>query len=103
MAINAALDGLTYTGGTDLSGLDALNVSTDDNGNTGPGGPQSDFDGIQITVAPVNDAPINSVPGPQTVNEDTNLVFSGPNKISITDVDLDPGDATVTLSVAAAR
>ena len=99
-AINAALDGLTYTGGTDLSGLDALNVSTDDNGNTGPGGPQSDFDGIQITVAPVNDAPINSVPGPQTVNEDTNLVFSGANKISITDVDVDPGDATVTLSVA---
>ena len=30
----------------------------------------------QITVTAVNDAPVNTVPGAQTVNEDTDLTFS---------------------------
>ncbi|WP_162264398.1 Ig-like domain-containing protein, partial [Legionella quateirensis] len=31
---------------------------------------------VNLTVNPVNDAPINSVPGAQTTNEDTAQVFS---------------------------
>ena len=75
--VNAALNGLTYTGNLNFNGADSLVVSTNDNGNTGTGGPQNDTDNITINVAAVNDAPVNGVPGTQTVNEDTNLVFSG--------------------------
>ena len=55
----------------------------------------------------VNDAPVNSVPGPQTTDEDTALVFSGASKISISDpdagsdpveVELEVDEGTLTLS-----
>ncbi|MDB5303423.1 MAG: uncharacterized protein JWM97_972, partial [Phycisphaerales bacterium] len=53
-----------------------------------------------ITVTAVNNAPVNHVPGLQTVNEDTPIVFSttNSNAISITDVDSDGGIEQVTLS-----
>lgn len=53
-----------------------------------------------ITVEAVNDTPIVTVPGDQTVNEDTNLTISG---ISVGDVDdaLDPDETRqVSLSVS---
>ena len=99
-AINAALNGLTYTGNLNFAGPDTLNITTNDNGNTGSGGAQSDADGIAINVAAVNDAPVNAVPGAQSVNEDTSLVFTGGNAITISDVDAGAGNETVTLSVA---
>ena len=99
-AINTALNGLTYTGNLNFAGADTLNVTTNDNGNTGSGGAQSDADGITINVAAVNDAPVNAVPGAQGVNEDTSLVFTGGNAITISDVDVGAGNETVTLSVA---
>ena len=55
--INAALNGLTYTGNLNFNGADSLVVSTSDNGNTGTGGPQNDTDNITINVAAVNDSP----------------------------------------------
>jgi hypothetical protein len=97
--INAALNGLTYTGNLNFAGADTLNITTNDNGNTGSGGAQSDADGITINVAGVNDAPVNGVPGAQSVNEDTSLVFTGGNAISISDVDVGAGNETVTLTV----
>jgi large repetitive protein len=98
--IDNALNGLTYTGNLNFNGTETLVVSTNDNGNTGAGGPKIDSDPIVINVAAVNDAPVNTVPGAQTVNEDTNLVFTGANAISISDVDANGGNETVTLSVA---
>jgi len=74
-------------------------VTFDDGGNTGIGGPLSDTVNVQITVVPANDAPVNAFPGAQSVDEDTNLVFSGGNAISISDVDVGAGTETVTLSV----
>src|SRR3990167_7547678 len=54
-----------------------------------------------IVVTAVNDAPVNTVPGEQTVNKDTNLVFSSGNNnlISIRDVDADSSKVNVTLEV----
>src|SRR5204863_3319350 len=66
----------TYT----LSLHDALPISvlsTDANAAT-------DSDTVAITVSPVNDVPVNTVPGAQTVNEDTALSISG---VSVNDVD----------------
>ncbi|MCI0360027.1 MAG: Ig-like domain-containing protein [Planctomycetaceae bacterium] len=52
---------------------------------------------VTITVTATNDAPVNAVPGPQTVAEDApaGLVFGGGNAISISDVDA--GAASVNL------
>jgi hypothetical protein len=58
---------------------------------------------FDVTVTPVNDAPVNTVPGAQVVNEDTALAISG---LSVTDVDgnlstvqLGVANGTVTVSL----
>ncbi len=82
--LNAALDGLTYTPNANYVGSDTLTITTNDLGNTGTGGALQDVDTVAITVTSVNDAPVNTVPGAQVVNEDTPLSVSG---LSVTDVD----------------
>ena len=64
-AITAALNGLDYTPVLDFTGGDVLLVTTNDNGNNGTGGPETDIDNINITVDPLNDPPVNTVPGDQ--------------------------------------
>jgi hypothetical protein len=55
--INAAMDGLTFLPAADYYGPAEIQITTDDQGNTGAGGAQSDTDTVSITVMPVNDAP----------------------------------------------
>ena len=86
--INAALAGLTYTGNPDFNGADTLTVVTND-------GTATDTDTIAITVNPVNDAPVNTVPAAQSVAEDTILPIAG---VSVADID--SSALTTTLSVA---
>ncbi|WP_249140371.1 beta strand repeat-containing protein [Bradyrhizobium manausense] len=52
-------------------------------------------------VTPVNDAPVNTVPGTQSVAQNTNITFNSGNgnPISISDVDVGAGTETVTLTV----
>ncbi|MEM7166585.1 MAG: Ig-like domain-containing protein [Planctomycetota bacterium] len=99
--INAALDGLTFDPNANYTGPASFQISTNDLGNTGPGGALTDTDTVSINVAPVNDAPTNSLPGPQTTAEDTPLVFSigNGNLLSVNDIDAGSGDLEVTLSV----
>ena len=99
--INAVLEGLVYTPDLNFNGNDSLSITINDNGNTGSGGPLSDVDSFGITVNPVNDAPVNTVPGMQTFNEDEGLIFStaNGNTISIADIDAATGDVTTTVTV----
>lgn len=55
-----------------------------------------------ISITGVNDAPVNTVPAAQSVNEDTDLVFSSGNGNAITasDVDANAGSVSVTVSAA---
>ncbi|NOG61597.1 MAG: DUF4347 domain-containing protein, partial [Proteobacteria bacterium] len=53
---------------------------TVDDGNGG-----TDTEAVTITINGVNDAPVNTVPGAQSVNEDATLAFAG--NISVNDVD----------------
>ena len=55
-----------------------------------------------LTIAPVNDAPINSVPGDQSTPQDVELVFdaAGSNLVSIGDADTGDADVSVSLSVS---
>ena len=58
-------------------------------------------DTFAVTVAPTNDAPVNSVPGSQSAGVTGDLVFSAANgnAISIADVDAGSEDLEVSLSV----
>jgi len=55
---------------------------------------------MTINVTAVNDAPVNTVPGPQSTTEDTPKVFSSgnANQISVADVDAGSADIRVTLT-----
>ena len=66
--INAALAGLSYTGNLNFNG-------TDSSPSPPATAPRTDTDTVAITVAPVNDAPVNTVPGPQSAVEDTPLLI----------------------------
>ena len=50
---------------------------------------------VNIGVTPVNDPPVNTVPGAQTTPEDTALPISG---VSVADVDGDPLTTTLTIT-----
>ncbi len=80
---NAALDGTGYTPAADYSGSDTLVLSSTDNGAL------TDTDTVAITITAVNDAPVQTVPGAQSTNEDTELVFSMAygNLLSVSDPD----------------
>ena len=69
--INAALDGLEYTGNLNYAGAEELTVTTDDQGNSGSGGVKTDEDKLVITVNPVNDAPTAAN---QTLTTDEDVV-----------------------------
>ncbi|WP_290642478.1 DUF4347 domain-containing protein, partial [Aquabacterium sp.] len=101
-AINTALAGLTYAPTANYNGSDTLTILTSDLGNTGSGGTKTDTDTVAITVTAVNDAPVNTVPAAQSVNEDSSLTFSSGNSnlISIADVDAGSGSMQVTISVS---
>ena len=97
--INTALDGLIYTPTADHFGADTLTVSTSDNGGTGTGGTLTDSDTLAITVQPVNDAPVNTLPLAQNTNEETSLTFSASNQNAISIYD-DASDAGLSFNVS---
>ncbi|WP_407715694.1 Ig-like domain-containing protein [Comamonas testosteroni] len=78
-----------------------LMVSINDNGNSG-GSAQTDTKVVTLVVNAVNDAPVNNVPGSQSMLSNGSLVFSAGqgNQISISDVDAGGGVMHVTLTAA---
>ena len=87
VAVNA--DGTyTYTPNADFTGADSFTFTAND------GTADSNAATISLTVNPVNDAPVNTVPGAQAVNEDTALPISG---VSVADVDGDTLTTTLSL------
>src|SRR4029450_378675 len=67
--INTAINGLVFAPTGNFNGSANLTVTTNDQGNTGSGGAQTDVDTVAITVNAVNDAPVNTVPAAQTMSE----------------------------------
>ena len=55
---------------------------------------------MALNVTPVNDAPVNTVPGSQATAEDTALPISG---VSVADVDGDPLTTTLTVTNGSAN
>ncbi|NEQ95342.1 MAG: DUF4347 domain-containing protein [Cyanothece sp. SIO2G6] len=99
-AINTAVDGLNYQPNENFNGLDQLTISTNDLGNVGAGGELIDTDTVLITVNAINDAPVNTVPVAQTIDEDRDLVFGEGKRITITDVEAAEGQRIVQVTLA---
>ncbi|MFZ5866870.1 MAG: hypothetical protein ACOYXY_13385 [Thermodesulfobacteriota bacterium] len=86
----------------DYNGADSLQyVVIDLSGSEGVA--PADAGTVGITVNAVNDAPVNVVPGPQTVNEDTALVFSSGNNNLIAVSDVDAGTNPVEVHLTARK
>jgi len=92
---------LTYLHGTPLTNgdnADTIQVNVNDNGNTGTGGGTNiDLGTVNVDIGAVNDDPVNTVPGTQTIAEETTTAISG---ISITDVDAAAASLTTRLQVS---
>ncbi|WP_164108661.1 MULTISPECIES: MBG domain-containing protein [Sphingobacterium] len=98
--INAfvAAGAVTFTTVSNATSNVILTVSITDNAHTG-GTALSDSKTTPLLVTAVNDAPVNSVPGAQSVDQDATLVFNSANSnlISISDVDAGSSDVQVNL------
>ncbi|MCC7101063.1 MAG: DUF4347 domain-containing protein, partial [Rubrivivax sp.] len=80
---------LKFTPAADANGAGyaSFTFQVQDNGGTANGGVDLDpsANTITVNVTPVNDPPVNTVPGPQTVPEDGLLAFTGANALSVAD------------------
>ncbi len=90
---DATTGAFTYTPNPNFNGADSFTFQASD------GSTDSNIATVSITVAAVNDAPINTVPGPQNTLLNTALSFSAAssNALSVADVDAS-GDIQVDLS-----
>ncbi|ERJ61295.1 hypothetical protein M472_21305 [Sphingobacterium paucimobilis HER1398] len=100
--INAfvAAGAVTFTTASNATSNVTLTVSINDNGHTG-GTALSDTKTIALVVTAVNDAPVNSVPGTQSVDQDAILVFSAANNNQISVSDVDAGANAVQVALTA--
>lgn len=102
--INAfiAASGVSFTTASNASANVTLTVAINDGGNSGSGGAQTDSTTVTLTVTTVNDAPVNSLPAAQSVDQDSSLVFNSGNGnlISISDVDAGANSVEVTLTAS---
>ncbi|MCP3880764.1 MAG: DUF285 domain-containing protein, partial [Sulfitobacter sp.] len=93
---------ITYlhgTPGTSGEDADTIQINVNDNGNTGSGGGTDiDFGTTNIDIDATNDAPVNTVPGTQTIAEETTTAISG---ISIADSDAGGANLTTRLQASA--
>jgi len=91
LSLNA--DGsFTYTPNANFSGVDTFTYVAND------GNSDSNVATVTITISGDNDAPVNTVPGAQTIIEDTQTAITG---ISVADADAGVAAITTQLSVTA--
>ena len=91
-SFNTTTGAFVYAPGLNFNGTDTFTYTvTDANGD-------SKTATVTLTVNPVNDAPVNTVPGAKTTSEDTALAITG---ISVSDVDGPSVSLTTTLSIPA--
>ena len=93
---------LTYTPAANATGVAIVSMTIKDNGGTANGGQDTFVRNFAVVLQAVNDAPVNTVPGPQTAIKNSSLFFSASdaNQISVADVDGGTAARQVTLNVS---
>jgi len=94
--------GVSFTTASNNTSDVTLTIEINDGGNSGSGGALTDSATVTLDVTMVNDAPVNGVPGTQSVDQDGSLVFSSGNGnlISVSDVDVGGNTLEVTLTAS---
>ena len=95
--INTSLNGMTYSNAPNANGAFSFNFTINDLGHNGLTGPKSSNVVIGITVNPVNDRPVISLPGTASVAEEGQI----PLAITLSDVDSGEGVYTIQFSMSA--
>lgn len=90
--INTALNGLRYSPTANFNGAASVQITTNDQGNSGIGGALSDSDSVTITVNPVNDAPV--ITSANSASRPENRV----DVLTVTASDLDGDTPTFAIS-----
>ena len=81
--------GFTYTPNPNYNGTDSFSYKAND------GTQNSNIVTVTLSVAAVNDAPVNSLPGPQQTPKGVDRVFSTATNNAISISDVDAGGATL--------
>jgi Bacterial Ig domain/Calx-beta domain len=86
-AVNTALNGMSFNPTGDFTGAASLQIVSDDQGNTGAGGPLTDTDTVNITVNAANDAPVvTTTAGNLSYTENDPATAIDPG-LTVTDID----------------
>ncbi len=96
----AAASNPNYTPAANANGNVTLSILINDNGNSGTGGALSDSDSSTLSIAAVNDAPVNTLPSSFTATEDTNISLAG---MSVADVDSAANNVSFNLAIPAGQ
>jgi len=95
--IDAALDRLRFDPTSNYSGAATIRIAVDDQGNVGAGGAKVDLDTVDISITPVDDAPVASDEAYEVTATDTlNVAAVG---VLAGDVDVE-GDSLTAVHVA---
>jgi VCBS repeat-containing protein len=95
---------LTFRANPNANGVATVTVVARDDGGTANGGVDTSAQQtFTITVRAVNDAPVQTVPGDQSVPGNQPLVFTGATALSVFDVDSGTAAIATTLTVQSGR
>ena len=101
--INNALNGMRYQPdqhfNTEAGSAEALTISVSDGGDTGAGGGGNIAASVNIVVTGLNDNPTLTVPGAQSIAEDTPLSFNG--TVTVADIDVAESSGQLRLTMRA--
>ena len=101
--INTALNGLRFDPTANFNGSAVLTLNTNDQGNTGTGGAQSDNDTVAITVNPVNDEQVLATNTGVTVAENSIGTVVTSVVLATTDIDNSAAQLVYTITSAPAN
>ncbi|HET6975060.1 MAG TPA: Ig-like domain-containing protein [Pyrinomonadaceae bacterium] len=99
-AINTALNGMSFNPTADFNGPASLQIVSDDQGNTGSGGPLTDTDTVSITVNAQNDAPVVTTSVGNTTFTENGAPVAVDNAVTVTDGD-SPNLVSATVAITA--
>ncbi|HKQ99532.1 MAG TPA: Calx-beta domain-containing protein [Pyrinomonadaceae bacterium] len=96
-----ATGSLSFTPVLNQGGSALITVTVNDGGGTANGGVETVVRTFTVTVNAVNDAPVNTIPGPQSVTKNGSMTFSAANSNQVSIADVDAGSNTVQVTLTA--